>query len=143
MVTYSEAKFIEAEAEMMKNGGNAKDAAYTAYLNGIKANLSKIGVSSSASDAFINDSHISVGSSNLTINQLINEKYKALFLNPEAWMDQRRHQNTTLQLPQNHNPDLNGLWIQRGAYPISETSRNTDEAAKNMKDLSAKMWIIN
>ncbi|MCB0660604.1 MAG: SusD/RagB family nutrient-binding outer membrane lipoprotein, partial [Saprospiraceae bacterium] len=44
MVTYSEAKFIEAEAEMMKNGGNANDAAYTAYLDGIKANLSKIGV---------------------------------------------------------------------------------------------------
>ena len=63
---------------MMKNGGNANDAAYTAYLNGIKANLSKIGVSSSA-DAFINDSHISVGSSNLTINQLINESMRLCF----------------------------------------------------------------
>lgn len=44
MLTYSEAKFIEAEALYLKNGNVANTETQAAYVEGIKANMSKIGV---------------------------------------------------------------------------------------------------
>ncbi|MBK6500525.1 MAG: hypothetical protein IPG00_21210 [Saprospiraceae bacterium] len=69
-------------------------------------------------------------------------------MNPEAWTDVRRYNYDAnvfpgMALPANHNIDLNGNWIQRGAYPDSEVSRNGDVATQNFKNLDAKMWIFN
>jgi hypothetical protein len=148
MITNAEAKFIEAEVRLLQNGGKGNPDAYNAYLDGIRANMTKIGVSAANITAFTSNPKIAVGAENLTISHIISEKYKALFLNPEAWTDLRRYDysNTILpglSLPANHNPDLKGKWIQRAAYPTSETSRNSANATQNFRDLDVKMWIFN
>lgn len=147
MITYSECKFIEAEARMLQNGGTPTPEAYAAYQEGIRANMTKIGVTAANINTFLNHPNIGVGAANLTLSHIITEKYKALFLNPEAWNDLRRYDYRSdilpgLALPANHNPDLNGQWIQRGHYPDSEAARNADNVARNTKDLTAKMWIF-
>lgn len=148
MVTFAEAKFIEAEVRVLQNGGKATTDAYNAYLDGIRANMTKIGVSAANVNTFTTHPKIAVGIDNLTLTQIITEKYKALFLNPEAWTDLRRYDYSSnilpgLSLPANHNPDLKGRWIQRAAYPSSEISRNSAVATQNFRDLDAKMWIFN
>lgn len=148
MVTFAEAKFIEAEVRLLQNGGKGTPDAYNAFLDGIRANMTKIGVSAANITTFTTHPKIAVGAQNLSISHIMSEKYKALFLNPEAWTDVRRYDysNTILPgltLPANHNPDLKGKWIQRGAYPTSETSRNSAVATQNFRDLDAKMWIFN
>jgi hypothetical protein len=148
MITYAEAKFIEAEVRLLQNGGKGTPDAYLAYLDGIRANMSKIGVSAANITTFTAHPKIAVGAENLNPTHILSEKYKALFLNPEAWTDLRRYDyNNTilpgLSLPANHNPDLKGKWIQRAAYPTSETSRNSAVATQNFRDLDVKMWIFN
>lgn len=148
MVTNAEAKFIEAEVRMLQNGGTATTEAYNAYLDGIRANMTKIGVSAANVSTFIAHKNVGVGATALSYSNVMVEKYKALFLNPEAWTDLRRYNYSNsiipgLNLPDLHNPDLKGQWIQRGAYPNSEGSRNSEIVKQNEKDLEIKMWLFN
>jgi hypothetical protein len=148
MVTNAESKFIEAEVRMLQNNGKATTEAYNAYLDGIRANMTKIGVAAAEVTRFTTHPNIAVGADKLTLSNVLVEKYKALFLNPEAWNDLRRYDYSSniipgLDLPELHNPDLKGKWIQRGHYPDSEASRNSKVATENFKELDAKMWIFN
>lgn len=148
MITNSEARFIEAETRLIQNGGTADNDVYNAYLEGIRSNMTKMGVSVANIDAFLAHPNIGVGSSNLSIAHIMTEKYKALFLNPESWTDLRRYDYSsnvisTLILPENQNPDIKGTWIQRGQYPASEGSRNSKNVTANIKPLNSKMWIFN
>jgi hypothetical protein len=54
------------------------------------------------------------------------EKWVAMFLHPETWNDARRfdYGYKDMTLPENLNPELNGNYIRRLAYPDSEVSRN-------------------
>nr|HAD51638.1 SusD/RagB family nutrient-binding outer membrane lipoprotein [Algoriphagus sp.] len=70
----------------------------------------------------------SMGAANLTLADIMKEKWVALFLHPETWNDARRfdYSYKNMTLPENLNPDLNGQYIRRLAYPDSEVSRNGD-----------------
>ncbi len=147
MLTYAECKFIEAETRVLQNGGTPTPEAYAAYLEGIQANMTKMGVAATQITSFLQHPNIGVGADNLNLGHIITEKYKALFVNPEAWNDLRRYDYSSdilpgLALPDNHNPDLGGKWIQRGHYPDSEAARNAESVARNTKDLNVKMWIF-
>lgn len=122
IATFAEQKFIEAEAAFTVD----KARSYAAYLEGIRAHMRKIGVPQAEIEAYINSPEVSVGATALTLKLIFKEKWVALFLHPEAWVDARRHdyQYEDFTLPQNLNPDLNGQFIRRLAYPDSETSRN-------------------
>jgi len=128
--TYAEQKFIEAEASF----GIDKARAYQAYLDGIRAHMTKTGVGASEIDAYIGSPEVSMGVDNFTINDVFKEKWVAMFLNPEAWVDARRYDYSyeNFDLPENVNPDLNGMFIKRLAYPDSEVSRN----GSNVPDVS-------
>jgi hypothetical protein len=154
MMTYAEMKFIEAEAAFLAdNNGNAMAAgasqqAYDAYMEGIQANMDKLGVSASERDDYMNEASVDVGPGNLTMELIMKEKFKALFLNPEVYNDYRRYDFDNaifkdLALPANHNPKLNGEWIQRAVYPSSELSRNSEEVGKAQKDIGTPMWFYN
>ena len=143
MVTYAEAKFIEAEARLLANGSTAE--AYQAYLDGIAAHMNKLGVVDSLREAYLSSSSVGVGADNLTLELILKEKYIALFLNPEAWVDLRRYQYSDdlyrgFSLPENVNPQLNGEFIERATYPFDELSRNSAAVQANNKELSAEMW---
>jgi hypothetical protein len=123
VMTYSEQKFIEAEAYLAKS---MLTEAYNAYLAGIAAHMDMIGVSAADRDDYIDDPVVSVGSENITLDLIMKEKYIAMYLHPEAWNDARRYdfQYTDMTVPAFLNVDLNGQFSRRLQYPSSEFSRN-------------------
>jgi len=130
IATYFEQKFIEAEAAFSID----KARSYEAYLEGIRAHMRKVGVAEGDIQSYINNSQVSMGEADFTIDDIFKEKWKAMFLHPEAWVDARRYdyQYEGFDLPENLNPDLNGQFIRRLAYPDSERSRN----GQNVPDVS-------
>lgn len=120
LVTFAEVKFIEAEAAFRSND---KARAYAAYLAGIRAHMDLMGVDAAARDAYINNPTVSVGASALTLAHIFKEKYVAMFLHPEAWVDARRfnYQYKDFGLPVGA---AFNEFIRRSAYPVVETSRN-------------------
>lgn len=131
IATYAEQKFIEAEAAFRDN---QLTRAYQAYLEGIEAHMDKMGVQESEKNAYMSDPAVAVGESGLTLDLIFKEKYTAMYLHPEAWVDARRYdyQYEDMEIPANHNPSLNGEFIRRLIYPESETQRNSD----NVPDIS-------
>jgi len=124
IMTYAEQQFILAEIEV--NAGNL-GAAYTAWENGVRANMEKLGVASTDIDDYIANSGIDA--SNITIADVMNEKYIATFLQFEAWNDMRRYDygdgNSTypgFSRPFEANPDV--TWVRRVMYPLTEENRN-------------------
>lgn len=120
IVTYDEMKFIEAEVAFRTND---KPRAYNAYLDGIRANMNKMGIAAGARDAYVNDPAVSVGANNLTLELIFREKWKALFLSPVSWDDARRfnYGYNGFQLPLNA---VQTTPIRRLVYPNVEISRN-------------------
>lgn len=128
--TYAELKFIEAEAALPTD----KARAYAAYLAGIKAHMDMLTYEEvedqvayeAAKAAYLADPSVAVGAAALTLELIMKEKYVALFLHPETWNDARRYDYAykDMTLPANLNPNLNGEYIRRLAYPDSEVSRN-------------------
>jgi len=139
-MTFAEVKFIEAEAAL--RAGN-ESRAYEAYMDGIRAHMDKVGVPADQRDAYLNDPAVDVGPSNLTLDLIFKEKNVALFLDPEAWVDHRRHdydypdfeppvdQNSLF----NNNPNTDH--IRRVLYPLSEVERNRS----NSPDVSLDQFL--
>lgn len=122
IATYFEQKFIEAEAAYKIDKGRS----YAAYLDGIRANMRKLNVAENDIEAYISSPSIGVGEGALTIANIFEEKWKAMFLQPESWVDARRfnYNYTDFEVPDNLNPTLNGNFLRRLKYPDSEVSRN-------------------
>lgn len=120
LVTYAEMKFIEAEAAFRAND---KAKAYAAYLAGIDAHMMKLGVPVAEKNAYINHASVSVGEANISLALIAKEKYVAMILNPEAWVDARRfdYPYKDFQLPVGASMNT---FIRRFAYPTVEISRN-------------------
>lgn len=135
IITYEEMKFIEAEAAFRSNN---KTRAYTAYLEGIRANMTKMGVSATDRDAYIANPTVSVGEANLTLRHIFTEKYKALFLMPVSWDDARRfdYQYQGFQMPVNA---VTATFVRRLVYPSVETSRNGKQVPA-VADVIQKLW---
>jgi hypothetical protein len=120
IITYDEMKFIEAEVAFRTND---RPRAYAAYLEGIRANMTKMNVAAAARDAYINNPLVSVGSGNLTLELIFREKWKATFLMPVTWDDARRfdYQYQGFMMPLNVLPTT---WVRRIHYPSVEDTRN-------------------
>lgn len=135
IISYAECKFIQAEAYFRKG---QKMEAYNAYLDGIKANMNKMGVAAASRDAYVNHASVSVGAANITLALIMKEKYKALFLSPETWNDARRfdYQYQGFQLPLNA---VTSTFIRRFVYPDVELSRNGANVPA-VTDVTQKLW---
>ena len=120
LATYAEMKFIEAEAAF-RSANPAR--AYTAYLEGIRSNLTKVGVVEPALSSYLTNPAVSVGQGALTLDLIFKEKYVAMFLNPESWVDARRYDYKYKDFTLPANAALS-TFIRRLAYPTIETSRN-------------------
>ncbi|MBE7173668.1 MAG: SusD/RagB family nutrient-binding outer membrane lipoprotein [Williamsia sp.] len=149
MATYAEQKLLEAEARFLANGGTATSvgstqAAYSAYIAGIVANMQKLGVPAASIAADTSHPQVAVGSSKLTLELILREKQIALYLHPEAWVDVRRYDYNPalfrgMALPLGQDPAMGGQFIRRSGFPLDEVNRNP-----NVKDaiqaLNAKVW---
>lgn len=148
LLSYSEALFLKAEAEFLKNNGTITSVgsttnAYNAYINAIKANMSKLGVSYTK---YINEPSIAVGESNLKLEHIMKEKYIANFLNPETFVDFRRYnfsQNVykNLTLPaDNSKGEFPNKWLVRANYPSLEEQGNSGNVSLNKKSPITPVW---
>jgi hypothetical protein len=135
ILTYSEIKFIQSEAAFRAGD---RVTAYEAYLAGIRANMTSLGVaiSSPASVAYL--ASVSVGAANLTLDQIFKEKYIALYLSPESWNDLRRHdyKYKDFRLPVGA---VLTNFIRRVAYPNDERTRNGANVPAEVS-LDAPLW---
>ena len=116
-ITYAEAKFIEAEAQL---AGGATAPAYTAYTEAIKASMKYYGVADAEVTAYLAQPAVSVTASNLTLKNIIEQKYIALYTQQETWTDFRRTNFPKLS-------PVNGAQIPtRFIYPQNERLYNDD-----------------
>ena len=133
LVTYAEMKFIEAEAAFATD----KARSYQAYLDGIKANMDKLGVTQAEQNAYLTNPAVAVGVAAFTKALIFKEKYVAMFLQPEAWVDARRfdYQYKDFSLPFNA---VLPTYVRRMGYPNTELDRNGENVpAATMAD---KLW---
>ena len=138
MMTYAELKFIEAEVAM--NSGNTSRA-YDAYIAGITANMEMLGVDGTD---YLSSAAVAQDPNDLTISQIMVEKYIANFLNTESWNDIRRYGYSSDVYTGFTQPDYTGRaqneQAQRALYPSSEKSRNEANYVPHIRDFTEKMW---
>jgi len=148
LISFAEAKFIEAEAAFLANGGDSNSigsntAAYDAYMLAIQANMSKLSVSDVD---YIVDTSINVGEGALMLHHIMKEKYIANFLNPETYVDMRRYDFSSdvfkdLSIREDHaEGEYPGEWFLRANYPDAEETRNPESVSANKKLPTVPVW---
>ncbi len=149
ILNFTEAKFIEAEARFLANGGTATSvggaagtAAYQAFVDAVRSSMTRFGVATTSANAYI---AALPTAANLRLSDIMLEKYEALFVHPSVWTDMRRYQYATnvypgFSLPVNQNPQANGQFPQRGIYPGTEQARNGANVGANLKTFITRMW---
>ncbi|MCS6808505.1 MAG: SusD/RagB family nutrient-binding outer membrane lipoprotein [Bacteroidota bacterium] len=116
LITYAETKFIEAEAQLIL-GNNA--AAKAAYVEGIRASLQRAGVSEAGITTYLGQTNV-VPAGDVTLQNIIEQKYLALYTQTETYNDWRRTGfpvlDPTRVLPMARQQDIPRRW----PYPQDE-----------------------
>lgn len=86
--TIEELHFILSEAYYSK--GNLGDA-FSEFTEGITSNMQRAGVDFSEINAFLNGENVPHNSGELTLSDIMMQKYLALWLQGEIWTDMRRY----------------------------------------------------
>lgn len=126
-MSYDELKFIEAEAQFRK--GNTAGAA-TAYNDAVAANLLR------TVDSTDYLAKVEKTAANITLQDIMVQKYIALFLSPETWTDWRRTGYPALTAPAGN--VLNGSLPRSLYYPSSEVRYNTNTPSNTT--LTRRVW---
>ena len=130
-MTYFEQKFIEAEANQIL--GNSA-AAQTAYAAAITESMDKMGVLPANYAAYVVANGTLTGTQQNKLDQIMMQKYIAMFLHPEAWSDWRRS-NVPALTP------VSGSFIpRRFMYPLSENSFNAPNVPAGADLFSPRLW---
>lgn len=87
LISTEELYLIIAEASYWKN---EKPKAVEALKNGVSAHMKKLGIPQERINEYLN-SDLVPGVSNLTLSDIMREKYIAMYLQPEQWNDMRRY----------------------------------------------------
>ncbi|SDL89000.1 Starch-binding associating with outer membrane [Pedobacter sp. ok626] len=132
LMSYDELRFIEAECHLQKAAQN-KGASATAYNAAVTANLLRT----------INDATyaatVARTAGNITLTDIMSQKYLALFLNPEVWTDWRRTGVPALAAPAGS--ALGGALPRSLLYPSGE-QRNNSNSPKNTSMLKRVWWDV-
>jgi len=154
-ITYSEVKFIEAEARLRNNDNSG---ALSAYEEGVKSNMRKLGVNvqdiNNYWQAQLSDG-LAIHFDNFIegLSHIMRQKYITLCLNPETWVDMRRMNYSrdiygpSLMRPINLNtiifePNNQNQWIQAMIYENNEQNRNPEAVGDNSEKyrLLTPLW---
>lgn len=136
MITYSEVKFIEAEARYSKQD---LTGAYAAFKAGVQADFEKLGIDAQSTVEYLNLLDQNVGANNISLSHIMVQKYIANVLNPETWVDMRRMDYSAaiyhgLERPENVNLAIfptDNDWIQAMCYEYNEADRNYENMPDN------------
>ena len=129
LMSYDELKFIEAECNFQK-AAQDKSAAATAYNAAVSANLNRT----------INDqayaATIAKTAADITLADIMTQKYIALFLSPEVFTDWRRTELPVLVAPEGS--ALGGALPRSLPYPSGEQRYNSN--APRNTTLARRVW---
>jgi hypothetical protein len=92
LLSYAEMKFIEAEARLRTGD---QPGAKSAYQDAIRASMAWFGVSDADANAYLANPAV-VPSGDVTLEQIMTQKYIALYTQFETWTDWRRTNFPTL-----------------------------------------------
>lgn len=132
LMSYDELKFIEAECQFQKLVQN-RPAAATAYNAAVQANLLRT-INNAAYAATVAKT-----GANITLTDIMTQKYLAMFLNPEVWSDWRRTGIPALTAPSGS--ALGGALPRTLPYPSGE-QRNNSNAPRNTSMLKRVWWDV-
>jgi hypothetical protein len=135
LVTFFEAKFLEAEAAL--RSGDAPRAA-TAYNAAVTENLTKLGVA----DAAYLAANAAETSATISLDKIMKQKYVAMFTQPEVFTDWRR---TNLPaLTPNTGANVATQEIPR-RLPTPQSERLYNKGALNhiVSDVTQHLWFDN
>lgn len=124
LITYRETEFIKAECLLRTSG--AAGSLRTAYLNGIRGSFTHLG-KAAAYDAYVAQSNVSPGV--ITLENIITQKYVALFTQHEVYNDWRRTNIPKLS------PTAGSKIPVRWPYGFNETNLNKNTPAANTVDI--------
>ncbi len=128
LLSYDELLFIKAEAQFQKGD---KASAAASYNAAVTANLLRTINSSSYAAT------VAKTAANITLSDIMTQKYIANFLNPEAWTDWRRTGLPELTAPASS--ALKGALPRSLLYPSGEQRYNSN-APKNTSMLRRVWW---
>ena len=135
--------FIKAEAAFYKQDLNT---AHAAYKEGIKLNMQRLKVAEGEITAYLGSSKVRQDPAELTISDIMVQKYIALYLQSESWVDMRRHKYNQeaypgIYYPANVLAEWGGRWIQRLPYDNqTEYIYNPEEMAR--LGATARSWVF-
>lgn len=87
-ITRGELHFIVSEAAFW---GGDKTKAVEHLKHGIRYHMNRLQVPASEINDFINNPNLVPGTSNITISDIMKQKYIAMYMQPELWNDVRRY----------------------------------------------------
>lgn len=128
LVTYFEAKFIEAEAAFRAND---KARAASAFNAAVITNLTKLGVA----DPDYIAAHANETDATITLEKIMTQKYIAMFTQPEVWTDWRRTGLPALT----PNPDASEPAIPR-RLTTAQSERLYNTSAIVITDILQPVW---
>lgn len=128
LVTYFEAKFIEAEAAFRAND---KVRAAAAFNAAVTTNLTKLGVP----DPTYLAANANETDATITLEKIMTQKYVAMFTQPEVWSDWRRTNLPTLT----PNPDASVSAIPRRLI-TAQSERLYNSSAVVETDILKPVW---
>ncbi len=139
MLPYAEYCFIRAEAALMGAPGSAQ----TFFTDGITASMTEAGVAPADITTYLTANGTLVGTNAQKLQQIIEEKYIALFgVSGEPWTDWRRTGYPALSVPTNV---INGVTsVPRTLfYPQSEIDLNPSCPGQKSSSLQDKVFWDN
>jgi hypothetical protein len=134
LMTYMEAMFIKAEALLGTNAAAAD--IHAAFEGAVRASLDRTGVASADADTYF--AAIDPGVGNVTLADIMNEKYVAMFTQIESWTDIRRTGIPALT-PNVGRPEIPS----RYPYPQQEIDLNPNVPASSPGLFDKLWWDVN
>lgn len=150
LVSYSEAKFIEAEARLLLDPADpqikiALREAVTASFTKVISNPLDPDATHEKRLTYLLANTALTGNKQQDLKTIITQKYIALFLQPEVWVDYRRTGYPELPMAANATHSLNpsGQIPRRFPYPQNEQSLNKSLPSPSTYQEPILWWDIN
>jgi len=131
-ISYDELLFMKAEATLIATGNVATAQGF--YQAGIRANMEKLNIPSAEINSYIAANGTLPGTVAAAISKVSAEEYKALYLNPEAWVLWRRNNSPALT------PTAGTGVPRRLLYPQTEYSYNGANVPASATLLAPKVF---
>jgi hypothetical protein len=131
-ISYVEAKFMEAEALMQTEGATANT--HTAYLDAIEASFADLGLSADYA-TYVAQADVDPGQANLTLEEIMTQKYIALYADPEVYNDWRRTGFPSLT------PNTGSEVPRRLPYSQDELTFNSNASSYVTTTIFDRVWI--